>query len=264
MAMSRVGMVTAEESPMKSMLMSLLGVVLVLVGPLAAGADPQAGQGKIRVLLTYGGHGFDEKAFFAMFDAMPDIAYTKAPLPQSADRFKPGLEKEFDVIVMYDMVGGFPAEQQKAFEDLLKTGIGVVSLHHNLGAHRNWDEFRKIIGGKFMFADCEMDGRKHTKSTFAHGQDVKVHVADKEHPITRDLQDFEIHDEVYGNFYCLPEAHVLLTTDHPKSNPQVAWTLQYGKSRVFYLVLGHDAKAWSNPDFAAVVVRGIRWAAGRL
>jgi type 1 glutamine amidotransferase len=173
------------------------------------------------------------------------------------------LEKEFDVIVMYDMVAAISPEQQKAFEDLLQTGIGVVSLHHNLGAHRNWDEFRKIIGGKFMFADCEIDGRKYSKSTFTHGQDVKVHVADKEHPITRDLQDFEIHDEVYGKCYVSPEVHVLLTTDHPKSTPEIAWTYQYGKSRVFYLMLGHDAKAWSHPSYPAIVLRGIQWAALR-
>ena len=69
------------------------------------------------MLVTYGGHGFEEKQFFAMFDALPNVTYKKAELPKQADLLKPGLEKDFDVIVMYDMVGGISPEQQKAFVD---------------------------------------------------------------------------------------------------------------------------------------------------
>ena len=36
---------------------------------------------RLRVLLTYGGHDFQEKEFFAMWDALPGVSYTKAPLP---------------------------------------------------------------------------------------------------------------------------------------------------------------------------------------
>ena len=58
----------------------------VLAAALAAGAGAAepAAQGEIRVLLTFGGHGFEQRPFFAMFDAMPGVKYTKAPLPQSA------------------------------------------------------------------------------------------------------------------------------------------------------------------------------------
>ena len=113
---------------------------------------------KVNILIITGGHGFEQAPFFAMFDALPGIEYTKAPLPESADLLKPGLEKEYDAIVMYDMVPGITAEQQQAFAALLKQGIGVVSLHHNLGAHRDWPEYRKIIGGKFVFKPETIDG----------------------------------------------------------------------------------------------------------
>jgi type 1 glutamine amidotransferase len=237
--------------------------VLAAASPIRAEDAARAANRPLRVLLTYGGHGFEEKPFFALFDALPGVQYTKAPLPESADRLKPGLEKDFDVLVMYDMFSGFTPEQRQAFVELLKAGLGVVSLHHNVGAHGNWDEFRKIIGGKFIFADCEIDGRKYTPSPWAHGQDLKVHVVDKEHPITRGLPDFEIHDETYGRFYVAPDNHVLLTTDHPQNNPEVAWTREYGKSRVFHLMLGHDHEAWSNPNYPQLLGRGIEWAARR-
>jgi type 1 glutamine amidotransferase len=32
---------------------------------------------------------------------------------------------------------------------------------------------------------------------------------------------------------------------------------------VFFLMLGHDSKAWKNPNYPEILSRGIRWAAGR-
>ncbi len=217
----------------------------------------------IRILLTFGGHGFEQAPFFAMFDALPGVKYTKAEMPKDAGLLKPGLQKEYDAIVMYDMAAGFTPQQQQAFIDLLKRGIGLVSLHHNLGAHRNWDEFTKIIGGKYVFAETVLEGKAHKPSTWSHDEVLKVKVADPAHPITQGVQDFEIHDETYGGFYTASDAHVLLTTDHPKNSPAIAWTKNYGKSRVFYLMLGHDSKAWANPNYPKLLGQGIRWAVGK-
>jgi len=164
---------------------------------------------------------------------------------------------------MFDRVRGFAPEQQEAFVTLLQKGIGLFSLHHNMGAHRDWDEFRKITGGKFVFKPCEIDGKKHPKSGYAHGQDLKVKIVDKEHPITKGVEDFEIHDETYNDYYTDPDVEVLLSTDHPKNDPELAWVKEYGQSRVFYFMLGHDAKAWSNPAFRKIVLNGIRWAADK-
>jgi len=244
----------------KSML--LFAVVAAVVAAQAVAEEPKA-DGKIRILLTFGGHGFQQEPFFAMFDRMANVEYTKAPMPQSADLLKPGLEKQYDAVVMYDMVGKITPEQQKAFVALLGEGIGVVSLHHNMGAHRDWDEFRKIIGGKFIFQPCEIDGQQYAKSGWSHGEDLEVTVADKEHPITRGLKDFKIHDETYNNYYTAPDVKVLLKTDHPKNDPELAWVKDYGKSRVFYFMLGHDAVAWKNPMYPEILARGIRWAAGK-
>jgi len=240
----------------------LLVALVTVVGPPATTADDAAAAKPIRVLLTFGGHGFQQEPFFAMFDAMPGIKYTKAPLPQSAGLLKPGLEKDFDVIVMYDMVRKFEPAQQEAFATLLQKGIGLVSLHHNLGAHRDWPEFQKIIGGKFLFQPAVLEGKEEGKSTWAHGQDLHVKIVDKRHPITKGLSDFEIHDETYGKYYTASDVTVLMTTDHPKNDPEIAWVKKYGNSRVFYFMLGHDNLAWKNPKFPEIVRRGIGWAAG--
>lgn len=238
-------------------LVAIVGSVLVGLSTLTA-----AEEGKIRVLLTVGGHAFEEQPFYAMFDAMADVEYKKIEMPKEADLLKPGLEKDYDCIVMYDMNPGLTPEQQANFARLAQSGIGIVSMHHNMGANRDWPEYRKIIGGKFVFENMEIDGQQHKPSTWSHGETMKVTVVDKQHPITQGVEDFEIHDETYGGYYTSADAKVLLKTDHPKNDPELAWVTQYGKSRVFYLMLGHDGLAYGNPSFRKVLHQGIRWAAG--
>lgn len=230
-----------------------------LLGAAPKDSEPE----KIRMLLTYGGHGFQEKPFFAMLDALPGVVYDKAFLPKEAGRLKPGLEKEYDVIVRYDMMKAFTPEQRKNLEELLERGIGLVALHHNLGAHAGWDGYRKIIGGKYIRKPCELDGKKYVKSKAAHDQDLNITVTDKDHPITRGIGNFRIHDETYSDYYVAPGTKVLLKTDHPQNDPRVAWTWEFGKSRVFYFMLGHDNKAWEHPAYPKILLQGIRWAAKR-
>ena len=146
---------------------------------------------------------------------------------------------------------------------MLQRGIGLVALHHNLGAHRQWGEYTKIIGGKYCFGVYQEGDKKFGPSAYEHDQRLKIAVADREHPITRGLADFAIHDEVYNHCYVAPDVHVLLTTNHPKNDPQIAWAHEYGKSRVFYFQLGHDSQAWKNPAYPEILARGIRWAAGK-
>jgi type 1 glutamine amidotransferase len=245
---------------MRNSLCLILTLCLTLIAlPCLAGESETAKP--IRVLLTFGGHGFQQAPFFEMFDKLPGITYTKAPLPASAERLKPGLEREFDVIVSYDMVKDLKPVHRKAYVELLNSGIGLVALHHNLGAHRSWPEYARIIGGKYLFKAETIDGKAFKKSTYAHGQHMKITIVDQEHPITKGLKNFEIHDETYGGYYVADGVHVLMETDHPKCGKQIAWVKKYGKSRVFYFLLGHDAKAWANPAYPAVLKSGIQWAA---
>ena len=239
-------------------------VLVPLLALLLAGGIPlcRAAEAKpLRVLVTLGGHGFEQKEFFAMWDALPGVKYAKAEMPKDADLLKPGLEKQYDVIVMYDMTKGFTPGQRKAFTELLDTGIGLVATHHNLGAHADWPGFSRIIGGRYLFAPETIDGKELVASTYADDQEIHVTVADKEHPVTKGLADFVIHDETYGNFYVAPDSHVLLTTDHAKCGHQIAWTRQVGKSRVCYLMFGHGPSAWGNPNYKELLLHAIRWTA---
>jgi len=236
---------------------SILALLMAGGVPICRAAEPKP----LRVLVTFGGHGFEQKEFFAMWDVLPGVTYAKAEMPKDADLLKPGLEKTYDVIVMYDMTKGFTPDQRKAFAGLLDTGIGLVATHHNLGAHADWPGFAEIIGGRYLFAPETIDGKELAASTYADDQEIHVTVADKKHPVTKGLADFVIHDETYGHFYVAPDSHVLLTTDHPKCGHEIAWTRQVGKSRVCYLMFGHGPTAWGNTTYKELLLRAIRWTA---
>ncbi len=240
--------------------MGLSARAVVLSAALAA----TAGRAEpVRALLLYGGHGFPTNAFFETMRSLPGVRLETARLPEALDRLKPGLEREFDVIVRYDMAREGTAEQVRAFRDLIASGVGLVALHHSIAAHPDVPEYARLIGGKYLLKPETMDGRDLPKSTFSHGEQVPVRIADREHPITRGLEDFEIHDETYGGLWIAPDIRVLLTTTHPKASPQIAWVREEGRGRVVYIQLGHDNHAYSHPAFRTLVGRAILWAARR-
>ncbi|MBN2449544.1 MAG: ThuA domain-containing protein [Lentisphaeria bacterium] len=217
----------------------------------------------MRILLTHGGHGFEHEAFLRLVHGLEGIEVTLAELPGEADRLAPGLRQTVEAVLMYDMAGGFTPAQREGFRALLEEGIGLVALHHNLCAHRDWPAYRTILGGAYIHAPCEIGGTAYEPTAWSHDQELAVRVVDRQHPITRGIGDFTIHDETYSRFYVAPDVHVLLATDHPRNNPEIAWTHTVGRSRVVYLMPGHDHRAWQHPVYPILLSRAIHWATGR-
>lgn len=223
-----------------------------------------AAQGKVRALVVTGGHGFQREPFFAMFDSFADIEWREVQHPQANDMYAPEQRDSYDVIVLYDMVQGITEKQRAQLLETLKRGKPLVVLHHALASYQEWPEYARVIGGRYMLSEQEWDGKTWARSTFRHGVVLKVHIADPKHPITKGLDDFEIHDEVYGGYWVSPEVHELLTVDHPESAKVVGWTKTYGKARVAVLQGGHDRLAYEDENYRTLVQRAILWAARRL
>jgi len=211
-------------------------------------------QTKERVLIYTGGHEFERKAFFDIFKDIPDVVYQELIHPQASPVFDSALIAQFDVLLFYDMVQEIDSAQKAALLKILEEGKGVVFLHHSLVSYQEWNEFEKIIGGRYGLTKKDQDS-----STYRHDVDIPVTIVDKDHPITRGMHDFVIRDEVYGNFKVLPTVHPLLKTTHPESGEIIAWTNSYGKSRIVYLQLGHDHFAFENPDYRQLVKQAIEW-----
>ena len=213
------------------------------------------------MLLVTGGHGFEKKPFFKMFQDNPEITYEAAEHPNAQKLFAAEAAKAWDVLVLYDMHQPITEDAKADFVARLKEGKGLVVLHHAIANYQAWPEYSAIIGAHYYLAATNINGVAKPRSAFKHGVDFKVHVADRRHPVTRGLKDFAIHDETYKWFDVFRDCHPLLTTDEPESNKVIGWAKTYERARVVYIQLGHDHFAYENPNYQQLVRQAIRWTA---
>ncbi len=239
--------------------LALAALLNPFLAPAAETAQPL--KGKIRVLLITGGHGFEKDAFFKLFQDNPDITYQAVAHPQAYAMLKADAAKQYDVIVTYDYNQKIPEEARKDFVARLKEGKGLLVLHHAIAAYPAWPEYWKIIGAHYYLAKTNINGVEKPRSAAKEGMHFRIHIADPKHPVTRGVQDFDIHDETYKWFDVAQECHPLLTTDEPESNKVIAWAKTYERARVVYMQSGHDHFAYDNPNYQQILRQAIRWVA---
>ena len=210
----------------------------------------------IRAAVITGGHEYDVPAFHTLFRSFCGIdAYIQHLDDFVADAGR--VRRWYDVIVFYHLDSETPTGQtREALEGLGATGQGILVLHHALVAYPDWQPWSDI---------CGIAQRSVSQPGFGSdvGQRLRLEIADAGHPITRGLSAWELIDETYTMPNADPSSEILLTTTHPRSMRTIAWTRQYGSSRVLCFQSGHDAQAYGDPGFRKVMAQGIRWLAGR-
>jgi len=140
-------------------------------------------------------------------------------------------------------------------------GKGFVAAHAAATAFFSWPEFGELLGGRFD---------EHPWGI----ADGTVVVDDPSFPAMRGLPPRVVfHDELYQiKDFSRDKIRVLAHLDASKldlTQPLVhrkdgdfpaAWAKTYGKGRVFYSILGHEADDWDNPLLRTMYYDAIRWA----
>jgi type 1 glutamine amidotransferase len=164
--------------------------------------------------------------------------------------------KAYDVIVFTIFsrrVSMLPGQAQENLLNFVKGGKGFFVQHLASASFAKWDEFGKLCG------------RKWVMGTSGHGPRsvFTAKVANKEHPITAGLEDFDTDDELYAKLQGTGEINVLVQADSDWSNKTepLVFTLSYGKGRVVHNAFGHDRKALMTPNVQKIIARGVEWAA---
>jgi len=185
----------------------------------------------------------------------------KIDITERPDTIHALMLKSYDVIVSNwnawpELNGQWNTKAKQAFEDFVTQGGGFVCVHAASSTHYDWPPYLEIAGGRW-------GDKTH------HGpiDDCTVQIVNKEHPITKGLQSFTIRDELWVDLECSPSAEVLCavqTEEYKNSKLEpVALITHHGKGRGFYLTLGHDTYAMSNPNWQNLLIRGTQWAANR-
>lgn len=144
-------------------------------------------------------------------------------------------------------------------------GVPAVNLHCAMHSYRVGKFGQPVEPGSpdalwFDFLGLQSSG---------HGpqEPVAIAFADKEHPVTKGLDDWTTgKEELYNNLAVFPTAHVLARGTQGRNEAVVAWTNHYGpdKTRVFSTTLGHNNETVADDRYLDLVARGLLWAAGKL
>ncbi|MBK7479658.1 MAG: ThuA domain-containing protein [Bacteroidales bacterium] len=165
------------------------------------------------------------------------------------------LKNDFDLIVQAWTMGTIKNDQEKALLAAVKAGTGIAGWHGGIGdSFRNNTEYQFMVGGQWV---------AHPGGVI----DYRVNITDHEDPVTKGLEDFDMHSEQYY-VHVDPNVKVLATTTFTDQHSDwiggnvvpVVWKKVYGKGRVFYSSLGHVASDFNVPQALEIQKRGILWA----
>jgi len=165
------------------------------------------------------------------------------------------LKNDFDLIVQAWTMGTIKNDQERALLEAVRAGTGIAGWHGGTGdSFRNNTEYQFMVGGQWV---------AHPGGVI----DYRVNVTDHEDPVTKGLEDFDMHSEQYY-VHVDPNVKVLATTTFTDQHSDwiggnvvpVVWKKVYGKGRVFYSSLGHVASDFNVPQALEIQKRGILWA----
>jgi len=215
-----------------------------------------ASASKLKIIIVTGGHDFDRESFFQMFDSFNNMSYIELIQPEAREQLGTIDIDSFDAVVFYDMPKTITEKEKDAYYRLLMAGKGLLFLHHSICAYQDWPEFESIVGGKYY------ENKKDNKfgaSSYQHDVDFYVQMVHTSHPVIKGMKEFVLHDEVYGNLEVLPEIYPLLSTDHPKSNMLIGWTLTNENSKIVFIQPGHDKNSFGNPNYRRLIKQAISY-----
>lgn len=171
-----------------------------------------------------------------------------------------------DLIVMYVHLPKLSAEQYENFQDYIKNGGGVVSLHET-AIMRPAEEGKKL---------SECLGYAWNEGTSKWGaifEDVRIN---NNHEIFKGFPEkIKISDEFYWDLFEKDGVEVLGTvhtgrtgnSKSPKSTVQLSdkkstmfWTYGLGKGKVFGTTTGHHTFTYYDPEFRIILFRAMAWA----
>jgi len=112
-----------------------------------------------------------------------------------------------DVLILHAQEAGNIkiGDERKNLMEFLARGGGLVVIHA-AAVSKDHDWFKTIIGGSWKFGQ--------TKWLEAP---MSLYFTDRENPITKDISNFDIDDEIYYDMDLLPEAKILAAAYTPKA-----------------------------------------------
>ena len=222
----------------------------------AAPAQPE-----LSVLVVRGGHAYDTPAFEDMCRNLPGLKCDLVLTAHFEQMKANDINANYDALLFLNQNKKYTTTKwnRKRYMDLAQLGTGMVFLQFTLSSEPEWDEYHDLVGGKWYLKKFEENEELH--STYFTDMTVRVKVVHPDHPTTKGLDDFELTDAFYGNIFISPEVTPLLECEHPDIAKTIAWTHQYKKSKVVYMMPGFTEKAYTNDSYQKFLSSAIKFVA---
>jgi type 1 glutamine amidotransferase len=144
-------------------------------------------------------------------------------------------------------------DQGKAVKEFVSNGGGVLFYHNVTYISPHNDDFRDVLGAVT---------EEHPPL-----RPFKVKIVNREHPITRGVNDFVVTDEQHYMTYQKDPKYLLmqsvnengLTFKDLGTSSAAGWAYDYGKGRVCYLAPGHVITSLWNPEYEKLQKNAVRW-----
>lgn len=158
--------------------------------------------------------------------------------------------------------------QRLAFRRYIQAGGGLVGIHSVLGTERNWEWFKQLIGGRFIW---------HPKF-----QRFQIKVIDSTHPTVKNMPVvWEKKDECYFMKEVYPGIKVTMAHDLETLNQEekekieasaasyarfypAVWHQSFDGGHVWVTALGHHKSDYDDPVFIRHVLQGMQFIAGQI
>jgi putative membrane-bound dehydrogenase-like protein len=193
-----------------------------------------------------------------------------------------------DVLVLHaDNAGDITGNDRANLHDYLARGGGIVAIHAGTVAKKEHAWYKSIIGGSWKQGTTKwLEAPMH------------LYFADRHHPITTEVSNWAMDDEIYYDMDLADDINVLATAYTPKSvdtggrgnkeaqaraaeavatkkgvniydhQPQM-WTYESTRPgavqpyRAFVSIPGHHYGNFNRPNYRSILLRGIAWAGHR-
>lgn len=136
--------------------------------------------------------------------------------------------------------------QQLAIVEYVRSGGAFLNLHNSMGLYPDKGGYLDLVGGRYI----------------GHGplERFRVEVVDRDHPITRGVEDFSVADEQHTPPYDKDKVHLLLRNRSDEGKVAAAgWVYEPGRGRLCHLANGHTRESLLHPMYQRLLRNAVNW-----
>lgn len=174
-----------------------------------------------------------------------------------ATKINPSNLKQYAAVIFLNTTGDiFNEQQEKAFEQYIRSGGGFVGVHAATDTEFDWPWYGKLAGAYFV---------KHPAQQVA-----ELNVLNRKTISTAHLPEvWKRKDEWYNFKDISTDLKVLININENSysggsngANHPMAWYHDFDGGRAFYTGLGHTEESYTDPLFLQHLLGGIQYAMG--